>query len=68
MITTGGAGPTEDFKLVVIVTPVADLDRAKQFYAGLGRCLDAYFAFDNGIGSFGSHHPARMPHSSSAST
>ena len=49
MITTGGAGPTEDFKLEVIVIPVADLDRAKEFYTELGWRLDADFAFDNGF-------------------
>ncbi len=68
MTTSGGAGPTQDFKLEVIVIPVADLDRAKEFSAGLGWRLDADFAFDNGVPSSSSHHPARMPRSSSAPT
>jgi len=33
-----------DMKLEVVVIPVADVDRAKQFYAGLGWRLDADFA------------------------
>jgi catechol 2,3-dioxygenase-like lactoylglutathione lyase family enzyme len=36
-------------KLEVIVIPVADVDRAKQFYDGLGWRLDADFAFDDGF-------------------
>ena len=38
-----------DLKLEVIVIPVADTDRAKKFYQGLGWRLDADFAFDNGF-------------------
>lgn len=38
-----------DLKLEVVVIPVADPDRAKAFYAGLGWRLDADFAFDNGF-------------------
>lgn len=38
-----------DMKVEVIVVPVADVDRAKQFYAGLGWRLDADFPFDNGF-------------------
>jgi predicted enzyme related to lactoylglutathione lyase len=38
-----------DMKLEVIVIPVADVDRAKQFYGGLGWRLDADFAFDDGF-------------------
>jgi catechol 2,3-dioxygenase-like lactoylglutathione lyase family enzyme len=38
-----------DLKLEVVVIPVADVDRAKQFYAGLGWRLDADFPFDNGF-------------------
>jgi catechol 2,3-dioxygenase-like lactoylglutathione lyase family enzyme len=38
-----------DMKLEVIVIPVADVDRAKTFYAGLGWRLDADFPFDNGF-------------------
>jgi len=33
-----------DFKLEVVVVPVADVDRAKAFYQGLGWRLDADFA------------------------
>ena len=36
-------------KLEVIVLPVADVDRAKDFYGGLGWRLDADFSFDNGF-------------------
>jgi catechol 2,3-dioxygenase-like lactoylglutathione lyase family enzyme len=38
-----------DMKLEAVVIPVGDVDRAKQFYAGLGWRLDADFAFDNGF-------------------
>jgi len=38
-----------DMRLEAVVIPVADVDRAKQFYAGLGWRLDADFAFDNGF-------------------
>src|SRR6201996_4582330 len=38
-----------DFKLEVVVIPVADVDRAKAFYAGLGWRLDADFSFGNGV-------------------
>src|ERR1700710_577842 len=38
-----------DMKLEVVVVPVADIDRAKQFYGGLGWRLDADFAFDDGF-------------------
>src|SRR5277367_3178617 len=37
-----------DLKLEVVVIPVADADRAKEFYGGLGWRLDADFRFDNG--------------------
>jgi catechol 2,3-dioxygenase-like lactoylglutathione lyase family enzyme len=36
-----------DYKLEVIVIPVADVDRAKAFYTGLGWRLDADFASDD---------------------
>ena len=39
----------DDLKLEVVVIPVADADRSKTFYAGLGWRLDADFAFDNGF-------------------
>ena len=38
-----------DLKLEVVVIPVADADRAKEFYTGLGWRLDADFPFDNGF-------------------
>lgn len=40
---------TVDMKFEAVVIPVADVDRAKQFYASLGWRLDADFAFDNGF-------------------
>jgi catechol 2,3-dioxygenase-like lactoylglutathione lyase family enzyme len=40
---------TIDLKLEVVVIPVSDVDRAKDFYAGLGWRLDADFPFDNGF-------------------
>lgn len=38
-----------DLKLEAFAIPVADVDRAKKFYAGLGWRLDADFTFDNGF-------------------
>jgi catechol 2,3-dioxygenase-like lactoylglutathione lyase family enzyme len=38
-----------DMKLEAVVIPVADVDRAKEFYAKLGWRLDADFPFDNGF-------------------
>jgi len=40
----GKAAPTVDLKLEIVVIPVSDVDRAKQFYARLGWRLDADFA------------------------
>jgi predicted enzyme related to lactoylglutathione lyase len=40
---------TLDMKLEIVVIPVADVDRAKQFYGGLGWRLDADFAFADGF-------------------
>src|SRR3984957_18911491 len=47
----GGSPSTEpgDLKLEAIVIPVADADRSKAFYGGLGWRLDADFSFDNGF-------------------
>jgi catechol 2,3-dioxygenase-like lactoylglutathione lyase family enzyme len=42
-IETAGA-QTVDMKLEIVVVPVADVDRAKAFYGGLGWRLDADFA------------------------
>ena len=36
-----------DMKFEAVVIPVADVDRAKQFYGKLGWRLDADFPFDN---------------------
>jgi catechol 2,3-dioxygenase-like lactoylglutathione lyase family enzyme len=50
--TAGSAGTaraTIDMKLEVVVVPVTDTERSKQFYAGLGWRLDADFAFDDGF-------------------
>jgi catechol 2,3-dioxygenase-like lactoylglutathione lyase family enzyme len=38
-----------DMKLEVVVIPVSDVDRAKDFYGRLGWRLDADFRFDNGF-------------------
>jgi catechol 2,3-dioxygenase-like lactoylglutathione lyase family enzyme len=38
-----------DQKLEVVVIPVSDVDRAKEFYGGLGWRLDADFPFANGV-------------------
>jgi catechol 2,3-dioxygenase-like lactoylglutathione lyase family enzyme len=47
--TTTTPAVVTDLKLEAIVIPVADVDRSKAFYAGLGWRLDADFAFDNGF-------------------
>lgn len=46
--TTGAHAGSIDMKLEVIVIPVADVDRAKRFYAGLGWRLDADFTKGDG--------------------
>ncbi|GAA3942759.1 VOC family protein [Microbacterium soli] len=38
-----------DLKLEIAVIPVADVDRAKDFYTGLGFRLDADFSTDRGL-------------------
>jgi catechol 2,3-dioxygenase-like lactoylglutathione lyase family enzyme len=40
---------TQDLLLEAVVIPVSDVDRAKDFYLGLGWRLDADFPFDNGF-------------------
>ncbi len=45
---TSGRDPV-DLKLEAVVIPVADANRSKAFYAGLGWRLDADFSFDNGF-------------------
>ena len=60
-----------DLKFEAVVIPVADVDRAKDFYAGLGWRLDADFPFDNGFrvvqftppGSRSPRRDARSPRS-----
>lgn len=47
--TTTNREHLADLKLEVVVIPVADVDRSKSFYEGLGWRLDADFAFDNGF-------------------
>ena len=42
-------GGATDLKLEVVVIPVADVDRAKEFYQRLGWRLDADFPFANGF-------------------
>ena len=47
---SGTAGEKSvDVKLEVVVIPVSDVDRAKEFYGQLGWRLDADFPFDNGF-------------------
>src|ERR671924_2246225 len=55
-VQAGGEGATDaqsqsvtDLTLEVVVIPVSDVDRAKDFYAGLGWRLDADFPFNNGF-------------------
>ena len=43
-MTTGIKTATVDMKLEIVVIPVSDVDRAKQFYSNLGWRLDADFA------------------------
>jgi catechol 2,3-dioxygenase-like lactoylglutathione lyase family enzyme len=45
----GSSNARVDLKLEVVVIPVADVDRAKEFYKKLGWRLDADFPFDNGF-------------------
>lgn len=49
-VTSGSPGrEPADLKLEVVVIPVADADRSKLFYGGLGWRLDADFSFSNGF-------------------
>jgi catechol 2,3-dioxygenase-like lactoylglutathione lyase family enzyme len=52
-VRSSEAGETQsksvDLKLEVVVIPVSDVDRAKDFYSRLGWRLDADFPFDNGF-------------------
>ncbi len=45
----GPSVATVDLKLEIVVIPVSDVDRAKDFYSKLGWRLDADFRFDNGF-------------------
>ena len=45
----GTQGKGVDLKLEVVVIPVSDVDRAKEFYTRLGWRLDADLPFDNGF-------------------
>ena len=49
MTHSGRGADIVDMKFEVAVLPVADVDRAKAFYQGLGWRLDADFPFDNGF-------------------
>src|SRR6185436_11332845 len=42
--TSAASGARVDMKLEIVVIPVSDVDRAKEFYASLGWRLDADFA------------------------
>ncbi|MGA2352627.1 MAG: VOC family protein [Terracidiphilus sp.] len=46
---SGAGAERVDTKFEVVVIPVADVDRSKQFYTKLGWRLDADFPFDNGF-------------------
>jgi catechol 2,3-dioxygenase-like lactoylglutathione lyase family enzyme len=49
-IISGSTAEKVDMKLEVVVIPVSDVDRAKEFYGtSLGWRLDADFKFDNGF-------------------
>jgi len=56
---------TVDMKLEVVVIPVSDVDRAKEFYGRLGWRLDADFQFDNGFRVVQFTPPAPAPQYSS---
>src|SRR5215468_8870167 len=47
--TSGSAVARMDMKLEVVVIPVSDVDRAKEFYGKLDWRLDADFSFENGF-------------------
>ena len=48
-VDSGASARTVDMKFEVVVIPVADVDRSKEFYTKLGWRLDADFPFDNGF-------------------
>jgi catechol 2,3-dioxygenase-like lactoylglutathione lyase family enzyme len=55
-----------DLKLEVVVIPVSDVDRSKDFYSSLGWRLDADFPNDNGFRIVQLTHQAPGARSSSA--
>ena len=46
---SGASVGRADMKLEAVVIPIANVDRAKEFYESLGWRLDADFSFDNGF-------------------
>src|SRR3954468_1565654 len=46
---TGARAERVEMRFEVVVIPVADVDRSKEFYTKLGWRLDADFQFDNGF-------------------
>jgi catechol 2,3-dioxygenase-like lactoylglutathione lyase family enzyme len=48
-IQSGASAERADMKFEVVVIPVADVDRSKDFYTKLGWRIDADFPFDNGF-------------------
>jgi catechol 2,3-dioxygenase-like lactoylglutathione lyase family enzyme len=46
---SGASAAKVDMKFEVVVIPVADVERSKEFYTKLGWRLDADFPFDNGF-------------------
>ena len=48
-VLTNASASMTDMKLEVVLIPVSDVDRAKEFYGRIGWRLDADFAFDNGF-------------------
>src|SRR5271166_123872 len=46
---SGARAERVDMKFEVVVIPVADVDRSKEFYTRLGWRLDADFPLDNGF-------------------
>lgn len=52
VVSTSASGTSTarvDMKLEVVVIPVSDVDRAKEFYTKLSWRLDADFSFNNGL-------------------
>jgi catechol 2,3-dioxygenase-like lactoylglutathione lyase family enzyme len=48
-VQNGASAVSVDMKLEVVVIPVADVDRSKEFYSKLGWRLDADFMYENGF-------------------